>query len=505
MNKTELKTKIGSVLVENNEGLITAADVSGLLTDVLDCTEIGGSQTMIIGSSLWAGSLQIYNGSIQHQNNLDIIVGAGTVMKINSSGVTISKDLTVNSNNVNFESLSGSVTCRNLNVKNNIKATGSITAREVYLNGTGSDGGVLSCKKIDLYVENAGFPIPIKSIYTNNVPNGIRINDGSIVYGSTGIQNLSKSNYIDFASGSIKLSTGKFDILYITRDLADYGIFINNGEIYNDNHSKVISMGYKSGSINGFDSIELGTDSTTMTLNKNGIISGATGKYIDLYNGSIAGITVSGTVPSNLTPSNIYMSGSRATIYNCNKLDMNPSVSNGTAGTITGVSSIYFADGTGVISGTIGSMTINGIDLNYKKIDNCSGIYFAGPTCEISGVNTISIGYGTIIGLSNLNMISGTITGVNRIITNHIKGSVKGNFNTTGIIVENDLHFGDEQTSHIVINDSSIKVWDTSIRQSNNVINIDEQGNTTFANSIKIGSTTLDENTLIALKKLLTQ
>ncbi len=303
-------------------------------------------------------------------------------------------------------------------------------------NTTVSGKIIVSKEGIDISAsgDNPHIGIPTASGHINLGDNNVVINGTGHIYLSSGDNGLNITNgtirrdnsnyYINFINGSIFFhdincsGTIKASNIQSTVTLKADSIETNNINITQNVSAKInnnnCSLDFNKRKITGFNTIQMYSGSNSEITNV-GRISGATGKYIDLINGSIAGITVSGTVPSNLTPSNIYMSGSRASITNCNKLDMNPSASNGTAGTITGISGIYFTSETGVISGTIGSMTINGINLNFNKINNCSGIYFAGPTREISGVIKISMGEGTIAGLSNLNMTNGTITGVNTI------------------------------------------------------------------------------------------
>lgn len=365
---------------------------------------------------------------------------------------------------------SGSITANIINetYKNIIDCT------EIGGENTTVSGNILVSKEgIDISAsgDNPHIGIPTASGHINLGNNNVIINGTGHIRLSSGIDVLnidskkigySEDRFINFLNGEIRIQN-----VYCTGSISGNNIrclhtfkvgdiYINSGSNVKINNDKC-SLDFKNRIITGFNTIQMYSGSNSEITNV-GRISGAAGKYIDLYNGSIVGISVNATVPSNLTPNNIYMSGSTATITNCNKLNMNPSASNGKAGIITGVSGIYFADGTGVISGTIGSMTINGIDLNANAINDCSGIYFAGPTREISGVSKISIGYGTITGLSTLNMISGNITGVSNLDVTEIQaarlyGDLIGNGQDTKIELDtNKLHGNWAITGTLTVN-----------------------------------------------------
>lgn len=463
MNKTELKTKIGSVLVENDEGLITAADVSGLLTDVLDCTEIGGNEATINAISGTVTDLTV--DALSAENSAEILINnnislKGDIYDVNSLIMSPLGDGIINNVSEIRGAYTGTGITGDIDIDTNINIYGEIKGESIegstinfLAGGTGTINllSVRNSDKVTLMKEN------IISIYkTGSYTGELTIRTDKLMPFNIGtiIDNFKigdSTHCAEIYSKSITVKSGSV-FSYIHPNYISLNSRINleaysgDGIIRNTNNSaKIILAQYSTGSniITGFDSITLGTGSTTTTLNKNGIISGATGKYIDLANGTISGVQ---EIRSNEDSSVSFEDG-----INRDESWVIISPSNHYH---------YFLYGNGKLAG----------EDSDKYIDFQNGI--------LSGFNVL--------------------TGIH-----HIKGVSLTDMNSTGVIVDNDLHFNDDHYNHIIINDTSIKMWDASFRQINPCIDFNEQGGIKFVNSITIGSTSLDERTLMALKNLL--
>ena len=244
----------------------------------------------------------------------------------------------------------------------------------------------------------------------------------------------------------------------INADDSDAGIIINTYTNFNNN------------TISGIDTVSTKTCKATdiIALSITGVSAG-----INMYNGDSCGdITNVGNITFN--------NGELAKISNVRTIE-NASEGN----------SISFIDGGINMTGTITStdIVVAGGSILFETNGYISDLY---------NLNFAPDGSAVISGVKKINMTSGSITGIH-----HINGVSLTDMDSTGIIVNNDLHFSDDHNNHIIINDTSIKMWDASVRQINPCIDFNEQGDIKFVNYITIGSTSLDESTLIALKNLL--
>ncbi len=328
MNKTELKTKIGSVLVENDEGLITAADVSGLLTDVLDCTEIGGSQAVISAISgtvtdLTVDALSAENSAEILINN-DISLQSCSIYDVNSLNLSQFGDGIIdNVSEIRGAYIDTGIT-GSIDINTNLNVYGKIQGKYIYgtainflATGTGTKNLLSVRGEYDVTMSKQD----IISIYKNSEYSGqltIKTDNlmpfGSIlcIGDSTHRANI-YSHTVSFSNSSGSFSYFTPNSLTINNRIS-LEAYTGDGIIKNiTNIAKIIlSSGTGSNIITGFSDITMANSGkisgSNLQLDMGGgtiagikTISGATGKYIDLANGTISGFTIPTIIPNDIT------------------------------------------------------------------------------------------------------------------------------------------------------------------------------------------------------------
>lgn len=386
MNKTELKEHIGSTIVENDTGEITAEVLTGVLGEIIDCTEIGGSQTTISGISgqitnLNAGELNVdcinvsgnmyspyYSFCASNDSNVKtnsfISVETGDTSSDEKMIFTVddTPQLQIQNYKLNNDNYSGYIDFKsgnisgfnNINVYNNIKGL-RIEGSTIYFDavGTGTINllSVLGDSNVSLSKEN------IISIYKTGSYTG------ELTIRTDKLMPFGSNFYIGDSSHRAKLYTDYIDISSNNRHawLTADGLFLNSvmsielhsktGNIrnYYSNAEIILSNNTGSSIITGFDSInmansgqisgnylhlDLGSGSITgvskldfvgdlynpainivttsgqvrignIKITGDGVISGATGKYINLADGTISGFTIPTIIPNDITVQSI--------------------------------------------------------------------------------------------------------------------------------------------------------------------------------------------------------